>query len=915
MPVKAVMGRTVDRMDEKAAEWDRREAGAAVGGGVPSVRLAGLGIGAVRKKRKTAVLIAGMYRSGSSAIARMLSLCGCGLPKTSLPTEAGEELASIITNMNDEILASAGSRWDDWEAFNPDWHDSPAAEDFHERAQAILAGEFGESRLFAIKDARICRLLPFWRKALREFGAVAAIVCPIRNPLDVVASLHKSEGIDLATAQLVWLRHVLDAEAFSRGAKRSFVYHEELFGSSGVIAQRLGHELGISWPRRSTLTDLESEHLLSSPHGPDAERVGFFHDPSLSDWIKSSFGILHRWTRGEARATDLEELDRIRNEFNEAAPAFSRPVRLSQQMARRSIMLEGAVARRDDRIGELECAAAQRDVEFAETKVRETTAAKQLAFAQARLSALENEIAAANKVRETTAAKQLAFAQARLSALENEIAAANAAVAAESRCAKALTAEVLASRERLAAGERETAIMQEDLARATRHIGQLEAAAAVRESKNATLRQVIAERDIQITALDKIIVALRTSSSWRITAPFRVASRMTQRARNVLPGTSQLREPIKTLRRFLRDRRAIRIIARSNLFDRDWYLKTNRDVAERGIDPICHYVAFGASEERNPSAAFSTRGYLYSNPEVAAVGVNPLAHYLLGSGAKSNINFLAANRESRRRRVVSAVPQVSIIIPVHNAAKYLSCCLSSLLAQSVEQIEFICIDDGSSDDSFSILRSYRDRDSRVKIFRNRTNKGASHARNFGLQHATGRFVQFVDSDDILPIGALNKLLSIAETDGVEVVRGSVACFTDKNPQELSLWIAAPDRRRFRLSDEPGIWIPWGHQSYILNREFLIRSGITYPDLRDGEDPIFIARVITTADRISSTAQIVYHYRIRDDQIRNDEDLFKHAGIVRSIFLTAHPPAWVNGYGPFIADHIRGRMGLPYGEQG
>jgi glycosyltransferase involved in cell wall biosynthesis len=889
-------------MGKGAGKRDCGEKGPAVARGMSSVRLAGSNVRAVGKTRKTAVLIVGMRRSGSLAIGRMLNLCGCGLPNTSFATEAGEELASIITNLNDEILASAGSRWDDWQPFNPDWHDSPAAEEFHERAQAILAGEFGESRLFAIKDARICRLLPFWLNALRAFGAVVKIVCPIRNPLEVAASLHKSEGIDLATAQLVWLRHVLDVEAFSRGAKRSFVYYDELFGSSGFVAQRLGNELGISWPRLSTLADADGGPLLSSPHGPDGERSGFLDDPSLSSWIKSSFRILHGWTQGETRATDREELDRIRNAFNEAVPAFSRPVVLSQQMARRSIMLEERIARRDARIRELERATAQRDAELVDTRAREAAVAKQVAFTQARLSALENEIAGAN-----------------------------AAVVAESKRTQVLTAEALSARKRLAAREHEITIKQEAIARARRHIGQLEAAAAARdrelsgraatldaalkarESENAELRQAIAERDIQITALDKTIVTLRMSNSWRITAPFRVASRMTRRLRSLLVNsilrTSQLWDAITTLQGRLRDWRAIRAIARSNLFDQDWYLKTYPDVAQCRMDPIRHYVAFGASEGRNPSAVFSTRGYFCSNRDVAAAGMNPLAHFVLhGPSAKEdNIRFPATKWSSKRRGVATVVPQVSIIIPVHNSGKYLSSCLTSLLAQSIERIEIICVDDGSNDDSFSILRAYHGRDSRIKIIRCRTNKGASHARNFGLQHATARYVQFMDSDDILPLGALNTLVGIAESDGVEVVRGSIACFADSKPQMLSLWNAAPNRRRFELSDEPRIWVPWGHQSYIFNREFLFRSGITYPHLRDGEDPIFIARVITSANRISSTAKVVYHYRLRDDQVRNDEDFFKHAEIVRSIFLAAYPPAWLNGYGPFIADQLKWRV--------
>jgi hypothetical protein len=80
--------------------------------------------------------------------------------------------------------------------------------------------------------------------------------------------------------------------------------------------------------------------------------------------------------------------------------------------------------------------------------------------------------------------------------------------------------------------------------------------------------------------------------------------------------------------RAIQNWRAARAIARSTLFDREWYLKKYPDVAESGLDPIRHYVAFGAREGRDPSPEFSTRGYLSSNPHVVAPSVNPLWHFI-----------------------------------------------------------------------------------------------------------------------------------------------------------------------------------------------------------------------------------------------------------------------------------------------
>ena len=145
------------------------------------------------ERDKTAILVAGMHRSGTSAVSRVLSLVGCELPNTLMSpalndNETGFWESQKIANLNEEILASAGSTWSDWQAFNPGWYDSPVAAEFHDRALALLHEEFDRSRLFVLKDPRICRMLPFWIQAIEGFGARPCIVSPIRNPLDVAAS-------------------------------------------------------------------------------------------------------------------------------------------------------------------------------------------------------------------------------------------------------------------------------------------------------------------------------------------------------------------------------------------------------------------------------------------------------------------------------------------------------------------------------------------------------------------------------------------------------------------------------------------------------------------------------------------------------------------------------------------------------
>lgn len=113
-------------------------------------------------------------------------------------------------------------------------------------------------------------------------------------------------------------------------------------------------------------------------------------------------------------------------------------------------------------------------------------------------------------------------------------------------------------------------------------------------------------------------------------------------------------------------------------------------------------------------------------------------------------------------------PQVSVIIPVYNVAQYLRQCLDSVTGQTLSDIEIICVNDGSTDGSPAILEEYREKDGRIVVI-NRENGGVSAARNCGMEHARGKYVYFLDSDDYLDPEALGKTVRLAEdneADGV-----------------------------------------------------------------------------------------------------------------------------------------------------
>ena len=239
--------------------------------------------------------------------------------------------------MNNDILASSGSAWNDWSPFDKAWYASPIAQGFRERAQAVLETEFADSRLFVLKDPRICRLLPFWIEAVRAHGAISLVVLPIRNPLDVALSLETRDGIEPSIGHLIWLRHVLDAEIASRSRGRAYLRYDTFLSNPNAIAKALGDTLGVSWPKHaSSDSRIKIDEFLSpSLRHHQTGDTALLANPWLSRWIASSFEIFDRWCRGELRGHDTAKLGRIRSAFDAATPAFDRAIRACQRAVRK----------------------------------------------------------------------------------------------------------------------------------------------------------------------------------------------------------------------------------------------------------------------------------------------------------------------------------------------------------------------------------------------------------------------------------------------------------------------------------------------------------------------------------------------------------------------------------------------------
>ncbi|MCR5623312.1 MAG: glycosyltransferase, partial [Treponema sp.] len=124
---------------------------------------------------------------------------------------------------------------------------------------------------------------------------------------------------------------------------------------------------------------------------------------------------------------------------------------------------------------------------------------------------------------------------------------------------------------------------------------------------------------------------------------------------------------------------------------------------------------------------------------------------------------------------------LSIIIPVYNVERYLAPCLESVLSQDVPGMEVVCVDDGSTDSSLSILRSFAERDPRVSVIE-KSNTGYGDSMNAGLGAARGDYVGIVESDDIAIPGMFARMLAIARETGADLVKGTFNFYTEDPPE-------------------------------------------------------------------------------------------------------------------------------------
>ena len=225
--------------------------------------------------------------------------------------------------------------------------------------------------------------------------------------------------------------------------------------------------------------------------------------------------------------------------------------------------------------------------------------------------------------------------------------------------------------------------------------------------------------------------------------------------------------------------------------------------------------------------------------------------------------------------------KVSVILPVYGVAEYIEKCTQSLLEQTLQEMEFIYVDDHGPDNSIELVQKMiadHPRKSQFVFLKPEHNMGAGMARNFAIPHAKGEYVAFVDSDDWVEPTMFEELYNAAIAQGgVDLCYCQAAKdYLDGQPTEIlrnpeiEPGTLTDEKRRFFLTHYVSLF--W---AFIYRREMLLATGIEYPETRSADDSYFVTSNLLLANSVARVDKPFYHYLIRPGSVCTTKDSTKY----------------------------------------
>lgn len=221
--------------------------------------------------------------------------------------------------------------------------------------------------------------------------------------------------------------------------------------------------------------------------------------------------------------------------------------------------------------------------------------------------------------------------------------------------------------------------------------------------------------------------------------------------------------------------------------------------------------------------------------------------------------------------------KVSVVIPVYNVEDYLEECLDSIINQTLDDIEIICINDGSTDSSLNILEKYANLDGRI-IIHSQENSGLSASRNRGIDLSNGDYIYFIDSDDTLELNALSELYEFSNSNNLDLLIFKVINFYDGSGKKFTSkyyemsFMKKFNKKIFDYNDigEKAFKMSVSAPGKLYKKDLL--DSIRFEEGLIFEDNLFFAEVMIKAKRVSFLNKHYYNRRIRENSITTTRTL-------------------------------------------
>lgn len=412
------------------------------------------------------VLVLGMHRSGTSAVTGVLDKLGIPVAGELLGAESYNKKGlfenKAVNLFHNRLLAHLGSRWDDPMPVSNDFVATPAGQGFITELAAIIKDELlADAAIFAVKDPRMCRFIPLWQAALERSVAEPRAIIPLRHPLDVAGSLAARDGFPRAKSFLLWLDHTLAAERQTRDINRSIIGYDTLLADWRGTSDKLAHDLDLAWPKERSRVEHGVDEFLSRDLRHHANSAEIGEATRLDALVSKSWSALNILVEDPGNAEAQASLDAVHAELV-AATSVLTPYVTWEFSALADALSE------NDRLQFQEKALRQERQEF-ETSLRQVMA--------------DTEANLRNALKESEEAHR-----------------------------QALRTEQRSFRQKLKASEDE----MQALRRRADEADQLDRRIFDLENENQYFRREVQEERVALAAL-------KSSTSWRMTAPLRSA--------------------------------------------------------------------------------------------------------------------------------------------------------------------------------------------------------------------------------------------------------------------------------------------------------------------------------------------------------------------------------------------------------